>query len=326
MGIGVHFRGRKPLHSRLRQLSLLRGLRIARHFHQGDVPCDGGNLVGRAARLRKSAGSGLPQAVGHAALRQTGLVDLHRRGGDSSGNIHNMAYMLLPIAKHHAKLLDDEVQRLRVPYRRLKIERQGMTKKNRERLSQFDNAHNLNRLPLLPGELLKIAQEKIPSPKRAASLVEIALAIEVLRLTSLRIKNVAALRSSRVGRRSTTVRPDVAARSHQQECASSDLGSRAYCLQSVKRPKSSAIRACPPNFKTLTYRLPRPPALFANHAASSTCRHLRQARQQRGRRIRRDAVATHRGRAVAGQDRSQTRMLLIDDGQTARRAEDDARL
>lgn len=118
---------------------------------------------------------------------------LRRRGGMSSGNIHNMAYMLLVIAKHHAKLSDDEVQRLKVACKRLKIERRGMTKKNRERINQFDDAHNLNRLLLLPEELVKVAQEKMPVPERAAALVEIALAIELLTLTSLRIKNIAGL-------------------------------------------------------------------------------------------------------------------------------------
>lgn len=118
---------------------------------------------------------------------------LRRRGGKSSGNIHNMAYVLLVIAKHHAKLPDEEIQRLRFACERLRVERQGMTKKNRERLRQFRDTKNLNRLLLLPEELLKKAQSKVLSPVRAAALAEVALAIELLLLTSLRIKNIAAL-------------------------------------------------------------------------------------------------------------------------------------
>ncbi len=137
-----------------------RRIQICRLF--GELVADGVSL------------SELPdlQAMVRPTMVYRGLdAMLRRRGGKSSGNIHNMAYMLLVIAKHHAKLRDEESQRLKIAGKRLKVERQGMTKKNRERLSQFDDEQNLNRLLLLPEEILKIAQEKIPSPTRAASLV-----------------------------------------------------------------------------------------------------------------------------------------------------------
>lgn len=159
-----------------------RRIQICRFF--GELVADGvdpSNLPNLSAMVRsKMANRGL-----NAMLR--------RRGGNSSGNIHNMAYLLLVIAKHHAKLPDDEVERLRFFCRRLKVERQGMTKKNRERLRQLRDTMNLNRLLLLPEELLKEAQSNKLSAERAATLVEVALAIELLLLTSLRIKNIAGL-------------------------------------------------------------------------------------------------------------------------------------
>lgn len=118
---------------------------------------------------------------------------LDRKGGQSSGMVHGMAYTLLTIAKHHARLPDQDLDRLRDYCRRLKVPRAGMTEKNRKRLRQFDDADNLARLLLLPDELLREAKAKGTSPLRSANLAEVALAIELLLMTALRIKNLSTL-------------------------------------------------------------------------------------------------------------------------------------
>jgi integrase len=118
---------------------------------------------------------------------------LNRKDGQSSGMVHNVAYTLLAIAKHHARLPDQDLDRLRDYCRRLKVPRAGMTEKNRKRLRQFDDPDNLARLLLLPDELLREARAKGTYPRRAAELVEVALAIELLLMTALRIKNLATL-------------------------------------------------------------------------------------------------------------------------------------
>jgi integrase len=118
---------------------------------------------------------------------------LDRKGGQSSGMMHGLAYTLLTIARHHARLPDQDLDRLRKYCRRIKVPRAGMTEKNRKRLRQFDDPENLARILLLPDELLHEAKAKGTSPLRSAELVEVALAIELLLMTALRIKNLSTL-------------------------------------------------------------------------------------------------------------------------------------
>jgi integrase len=118
---------------------------------------------------------------------------LRRNEGRSSGMLHGMAYTLLIIAKHHVRLPDRDVEKLRAYCAQLKVARPGMTEKNRARLRQFDDPHNLNRILLLPEELLRDARTNSTSRRRAAELVETALAIELLLMTALRIKNLSML-------------------------------------------------------------------------------------------------------------------------------------
>lgn len=124
-----------------------------------------------------------------------GLQQMFTRGGEvKSGMLHNMAYALLTIGKHYARLPDEDIQRLRRFCTKLKPKRQGMTAKNRTRLRQFDDPEALDRLLLLPVALQRAAEVKTLPPKRAAALVETALVIELLLMTALRIKNIAGLR------------------------------------------------------------------------------------------------------------------------------------
>jgi integrase len=123
-----------------------------------------------------------------------GLRAMIARKNGSSGMIHNMAYALLVIAKHHVRLAEQDLNKIRKACSKLKVERLGMTAKNRARLRQFDDQDNLNRLLDLPRKLLLEVQRKPMRAARAARLVEIALAIELLWMTALRIKNLASLR------------------------------------------------------------------------------------------------------------------------------------
>jgi integrase len=70
-----------------------------------------------------------------------------------------------------------------------------MTEKNRERLRQFVDPRSLNSILTLPEEILAEVKAKgnALSPVRAAALVETALAVELLTMTVLRVKNLAML-------------------------------------------------------------------------------------------------------------------------------------
>lgn len=120
------------------------------------------------------------------------MYDQHNRS--TSGMIHGMAYTLLAIAKHYARLPEQEVRALRAFCAQLKPKQEGMTAKNRARLRQLNDPAQLRRILLMHEELLAVSKAKALSPKKAALAVETALAIELLVMTGLRIKNLARLR------------------------------------------------------------------------------------------------------------------------------------
>ena len=122
---------------------------------------------------------------------------LDRKGGRTSQTIYGMAYMLKTIAKHYVQLPADDIAKLDVLCRRLKVRQVGMTEKNRKRLRQFDDEGQAARILNLPAELLAEARQGKRSPKRCAMLVEVALAVELLLMTALRIKNLAELHLDR---------------------------------------------------------------------------------------------------------------------------------
>lgn len=122
---------------------------------------------------------------------------LNRKDRRTSKTIYGMAYMLKTIAKHYVRLPAADVAKLDVLCRRLRVRQFGMTEKNRKRLRQFDDGGHAARILHLPAELLAEARREKLSPKRCAMLAETALAIELLLMTALRIKNLAGLHLDR---------------------------------------------------------------------------------------------------------------------------------
>ena len=122
-----------------------------------------------------------------------GLGTMVGRKQGRSGMIYGMAYMLVTIAKYYARLPPEKLAVLKQYARNLKPERQGMTAKNRKRLRQFEDSTHLWRILQLPQTLLQDANSGRLSPKRSALLAETAIAIELLIMTMLRIKNLAHL-------------------------------------------------------------------------------------------------------------------------------------
>jgi len=133
------------------------------------------------------------RALVEPGMAYRGLQAMLDRKGGPSGMIHGVAYALLAIAKHYTGSSEDDVAKLRRACARLKPKRHGMTPKNRARLRQFDDPQNLTRILTLPQELLQEAKTKVVAPRHAAALVEVALAIELLQMTALRVKNLASL-------------------------------------------------------------------------------------------------------------------------------------
>lgn len=74
------------------------------------------------------------------------------------------------------------------------VKSQGMTKRNRERLRQFDNPRKLDAFLNLPAKLMRIARQRDIGDQQAARNAMCAVMIEILTVAPMRIKNVVELR------------------------------------------------------------------------------------------------------------------------------------
>jgi integrase len=115
---------------------------------------------------------------------------------------HYVATKLLHVARHYVRVPDAELKRLRALAARLdpKLPR-AMSRKNRDRLEQFDNPEAIRRLLAFPtAERARAMACK--SPIRRAKAMERALAVSLSIYTSLRIENLRSIRLDRNIRRS----------------------------------------------------------------------------------------------------------------------------
>jgi integrase len=113
------------------------------------------------------------------------------RQGKPTEAIHGLATGLLAIARHHVKAAPAQLEALRRIVKKLDLEADGFREKTRDRLLQFDDPKNLFLLLDLPRRLLELAREIGPPDRKAARLVQMAVAIELLIFTGLRIDNLA---------------------------------------------------------------------------------------------------------------------------------------
>ena len=118
------------------------------------------------------------------------LLDRHH---GPTQHIHDVARELAFMARHHARLPDADLEKLRKICRRLRIKRTGPTATVRKRLAAIEEPRNLHRLVLLPTELMKLAGKLRRAPRKAALMAQTAVAIELLLMTAIRRKNLAGL-------------------------------------------------------------------------------------------------------------------------------------
>ena len=129
---------------------------------------------------------------------------LDRYGGPTEA-LHNVAMAGKAVATHFVKLPESELNELRGLCQRLNLDIDGIRERNRERLLALDDDDNLAALLHLPATLLDEAMRlDNRDPLRAARLVQMALAIELLFHTALRIGNLAAIDLDRHVRRMRT--------------------------------------------------------------------------------------------------------------------------
>mgnify|MGYP002623320109 CR=1 FL=1 len=116
-----------------------------------------------------------------------------RREGPLSEDLHNLGVAMKVIAKHHVKGDAKTLENLKDICRRVRPDVVGMTDKTRERLRQFDDDRNVALLLHLPERLVAEAKKIRGRPRDAAVLMQMALAVELLLFTELRLKNLASL-------------------------------------------------------------------------------------------------------------------------------------
>ena len=142
------------------------------------------------------------------AIKVTGLADLvdpenaqrilmfhwNRNGGRPSSQLAGIAALLLSIARHHVHCNNETVCKLQHMKARVSPARSGLTDKNRTMLRQFDDPANIGRLLMLPSDLAREATGiQNSKPRKAALLMQTAVAVEILTMMPLRISNLVAL-------------------------------------------------------------------------------------------------------------------------------------
>jgi integrase len=119
---------------------------------------------------------------------------LERVGNRPCAQTHGLAARLKAIAEHHVGVMPAVLVQLQRMAQRVTPPVQGMTDKNRNTLRQFADPAMQRRLINLPGEMFaRLLTSGVP-PKQLALRLQAALAVEILLVAPMRLKNLAALK------------------------------------------------------------------------------------------------------------------------------------
>jgi integrase len=116
-------------------------------------------------------------------------IFLEKAGNKQTEYVRKFGWLFLSIAKYHAKLPDEQIKAIRALLNRLGAREVGMTARNRERLSQFDERKNVVKLLTFP---MKERERglKVANPYRKAKYFERALSAAILIYASVRMQNL----------------------------------------------------------------------------------------------------------------------------------------
>lgn len=118
----------------------------------------------------------------------------NRSGEKPSSQAHGIAHCLLAIARHHVRLGADDIRKLQRMKRRVTPRTTGLTSKNRATLRLFDDDRNKERLLMFPTNAMARAKRMSNrAPHKAALLAQSALAVEILTMMPIRLRNLAEL-------------------------------------------------------------------------------------------------------------------------------------
>ena len=117
-----------------------------------------------------------------------------RNGKKTSGQIAGMADCLRSIAKYHVKVPESGLRKIMKVRSNLAQETGNLTDKNRERLTQFDNPKNVQKLLWFGKTAFDRAVKQDDGNRQVALEASLALAVELLLHAPMRINNLASLK------------------------------------------------------------------------------------------------------------------------------------
>lgn len=123
-------------------------------------------------------------------------IFIRKAGNKPTEYVRKFGWLFLSIAKHHAKLPEEQIKAIRAIMMRLGQREIGMTQRNRERLSQFDDPKNVAALLNFPIEERNRGL-KVTNPYRKAKFFERALSAAILLYASVRMQNLHTIRTDR---------------------------------------------------------------------------------------------------------------------------------
>jgi hypothetical protein len=115
-----------------------------------------------------------------------------RRGGQPSSALIGVAHVLKSVARHHVKIGDVELNRMKRICANYQVDDAGRSK-SRDRLIIFEDERLLGALVHLPGRLLDEAESPKTSKGRKRLLAQVAVAIEIELIAPLRIANLVSI-------------------------------------------------------------------------------------------------------------------------------------
>jgi integrase len=145
---------------------------------------------------------GLADLVGVEAAKAILSFFLKRSGQRKTGQIHNFALLLVNIARHWVKVPPEQLEQLQKLRRNVDPGERGLTDKSRTRLLQFEDEANVAKQMRLPKVLAAEARRQDRGGITEALKMQTALALAILLVCPLRVKNLAGLNLQRHIRRS----------------------------------------------------------------------------------------------------------------------------
>jgi integrase len=117
---------------------------------------------------------------------------LDREGGNSTTAIADLASSLKAVARHHARVEPDHLDRMGGIIRWLSPGRDGLTETNNTRLRPFNEKENIAALLTLPQDLMRQARRH-RNLRRGAVRAQLAVAVEILLMAPIRMANLTKL-------------------------------------------------------------------------------------------------------------------------------------